>query len=254
MDKLHFIVCAIILGPRIIFARLTWLGRYARHPENTPIEKRYKKVRKLIIKIVKTLRLDIKVNHLDYLLRHEEAFLGISNHRNFFDPLIYIYLSEKPISFVAKKEAFKTPLLCSVLRAIDVFPIDRSDLMSQVRLFREVALRIKECGVSYYVFAEGTRMKNIQQIHTLPYKDGSIKPAYWAERDIIYSAMYGTNFVSTRKPKGFKKRNITLEFHEPLKYSDFKDKPTTEIMPLIEKQTNETLIRLVEENSSRNLK
>ena len=92
------------------------------------------------------------------------------------------------------------------------------------------------------------------QIQTLPYKDGALKPAYWAEKDIIFAVHYGTDKVLKKMPKGFKKRNITFEFHQPIKYQDIKNKTTTTVMPLIEKISNDTLKRIAEQNSSRNLK
>lgn len=248
------IIAGIKMAPFIGFAQFTWLRKYSRHPEKAPIEYRYKKVRKLVSRIVKSLKLDIKANNLEYLNNHEGSFLGISNHRNFFDPLIYIYFSEKPISFVAKKEAFGFPFVSRVMKTIDAFSIDRDDVMNQFRLFKDVGERLKKNDLSYFIFAEGTRMRDPNQIHTLPYKDGSLKPAYWGEKDIIFAASIGTNSLTSKKPKGFKKRNVTFEFHKPLKYSEFKDQPTTALMPVIEKITNDSLIKIAKENNSRNLK
>ena len=254
MGKAHFIISFIKFTPYLLYSYFTWLRKYSRHPESAPIEVRYEKVRKMMFKALHILRYDIKANNLDYFTKHEGSFLGISNHRSFFDPVFYIYYSEKPISFIAKKETGKIPFLSSVLRAIDAFLIDREDVMSQLRLFKEISERLKSNKISYLVFAEGGRMKDSSQIQTLPYKDGSLKPAYWAEKDIIFASIYGSHLVTERKPKGYTKRNITLEFHKPIKFSDIKDQSTTQVMPMIEKITNETLVKIAKENDSRNLK
>ena len=254
MVRGYLITAGIKLAPRILFSQMTFLRRYSRHPERTPLEVRYKKVRKLIVKIVETMKIDVKVNGLDFLRNQEGSFLGISNHRNFFDPLFYMYLSEKPVSFIAKKEAFKIPFVSRVMKAVDAFSIDRDDVMNQFRLFRAVADRLSKNDLSYFIFAEGTRMRDPNQIHTLPFKDGSIKPAYWAHKDIIFAATYGTHLMTMKKPKGYKIRNITIEFHKPLKYEDYKNQKTTQVMPLIENITNKTLVKIAKENDSRNLK
>lgn len=254
MKNLRFILGCIWLGPRILFARVTWMRKYSKHPEKTPIEIRYKKVRKLIIRIIKHLHLDLKINHLEYLNEHKDSFLGISNHRSFFDPVFYIYLSERPVSFVAKKETLKIPFVRNIIMSVDGLFIDREDMLHQLKLFKEIGERLKKNDLSYFIFAEGTRMKNPDQLQTLPYKDGALKPAYWAEKDIIFVSTHGSHLISMKKPKGFKKRNIAIEFHQPLKYQDFKDKSTTEVMPMIEKITNETVIKLAKDNNSRNLK
>lgn len=254
MVRGYMILAAFKVGPRILAARMTWMRKYAKHPESAPIEVRYKKVRELIIKIIDSLKIDVKANNLDYINKHEGSYLGISNHRHFFDPLFYIYLSEKPISFLAKEEAFRMPFVKCILKDIDAFSIDRDDMMHQYNLFRAIGDRLKRNDLSYYIFAEGTRQRNSDLIQTLPYKDGSIKPAYWAEKDIIFASTYGSEVVTKKKVKGFKKRNVTFEFHQPLKFNEIKYKTTTEVMPLIEKATNNTLAKIAKENSARNLK
>ena len=177
-----------------------------------------------------------------------------SNHRSFFDPVFYICCSEKPVSFVAKKEAFDIPFVSTVMKAIDAVAIDREDILHQVQLFKGISERLKKNDLSYFIFVEGTRQKDPNLIKTLPYKDGALKPAYWAEKDIIYSAIHGSELVMKKKPKGFKKRNVTFAFHPVIKFNDIKDTPTTKVMPLIEQTTNETLTKIAQENQTRNLK
>lgn len=248
------ILAFIKTGPSIIYAYFRWMIKYSRHPEKAPIEKRYQLVRNLLLKAIKNLNLDIKYINLNYMTEQKDTYIGLCNHRHFMDPVFFICASEKPISFVAKMEAFKIPFVGRILRAIDAFSIDREDVMQQVHLFKKISEELAKGKVSYYVFPEGTRMKIKEQIHTLKYKDGSIKPAYWAQKNILYAASFGSKLVFSKLPSGFKKRNITIYFHQPLKYDEFKDKKTMEIMPEIEKRTNETLLELVVENNSRNLK
>ena len=91
--------------------------------------------------------------------------------------------------------------------------IDREDVLLQSKRFKQISERLKKNDLSYFIFAEGTRMRDPNQVHTLPYKDGTLKPAYWAEKDIIFVSSHGTHLVSMKKPKGFKKRNIFLINH-----------------------------------------
>lgn len=253
MVQPHFVFTCLKLGPRILWSRLTWMRKYSKHPESAPIEVRFKKTQDLLRRCLKALRYDVKIHNLEYLNSHDGVFLGISNHRSFFDPVFYICSSEKPVSFVAKKEAFDIPFVSTVMKVIDAVSIDREDMLHQLQLFKSISERLKKNDLSYFIFVEGTRQKDPEP-RTLPYKDGALKPAYWAEKDVIFSAIHGSELVTQKKPKGFKKRNITLEFHPVIKFNDIKDIPTTKVMPTIEKTTNETLVRIAQENKTRNLK
>ena len=116
--------------PRVLFFcgfRLLWdytfyLWRYARHPERTSIEARYARVRKLIHYILDHFRIDWKVEgieNLQALEKNNQCYLLVANHVSDLDPLAIVYLSEKPISFVAKKETRKMPFIGTAVKALD---------------------------------------------------------------------------------------------------------------------------------------
>jgi len=203
---LRTIRLALKVAPSVAWAELTWLKRFSRHPERYPIEQRYQKVRKFLRHVVNMLEIDVKFNNFEVLNNQDKCYLGLSNHRHFVDPLFYIYYSEKPISFVSKIENAKKPFIKDVMKAMDVLCIDRNDLLSQVRVFKRVSERIKKNELSYFIFPEGTRMKIKEQVHTLPYKDGALKAAYWAGCDIIPCATYGSDYLLLKKREGLKKR------------------------------------------------
>jgi len=251
---LRTVKLALKVAPTIIWAELSWLKRYAKHPEKYPIELRYNKARKLIRRVINKLELDVKFNNVDILNTQDKCFLGLSNHRHFIDPLFYIYYSEKPVSFVSKKENIKKPFVRDVMKAIDVLCIDREDVISQIRAFKTVAERIKKNELTYFIFPEGTRMKNREQLETLPFKEGALKVAYWAECDVVPCATYGSDYLLLKKRPNLKKRNITIEALKTIRYSDIKDKTTIQVMPLIHKDINEKLKDLYNQTLSRNLK
>lgn len=245
---------ALKVAPTVLHAELFWLHRWARHPERVPLEKRYNKVRKLTRRIIDLLEIDVKFKNSSLINSQKKCYLGLSNHRHFIDPLFYIYYSEKPISFVSKIENAKKPFVKDVMACIDCLYIDREDVINQVRVFKKMSERIKNNELSYFIFPEGTRMKNRNQINTLHYKDGSIKPAYWAECDIIPCATYGSDFMLIKKNPKLKKRNITIEAIKIIKHEVFSSMTTIALMPLIEKDSNSALEKLYKENLSRNLR
>ena len=241
----HTVFCALRIGPYVIYCYFFWILRYSRHPEKYPFQLRYKRVKKLVNKVMNAFKLDFRVENSNYLKEMNKPFLGVSNHRYFLDPIFYIYLSDFPVSFVAKKEAYKIPFIGRVMRAIDVYFIDRDDVMSQVRIFKSLAKRLQKGDVAYFIFPEGTRLKD-HSIRLLDYKDGAIKPAYWGNVDILNATLYATDFTLDNKKKGMKKRPVFFTFFKAIKYQEFKDNPTTEVMPYLEKESLEALNKMAD--------
>jgi len=248
--KLFFTI--LRLSPMILFNYFWWMKRCSKHPEKLPLEVRYKRLRKILVKTFKVLKIDIKVNNSEYINKGDKPVLYTCNHRFFLDPCFLMNLSEKPVSFIAKKELRDKPFLGTAIKSIDGFFIERDDLMSQVRLFKAVAEKMKKDNVSYLIFPEGTRMKDKNKIETLPFKDGSIKLAYWANVDIVPMAMIGNENVFSKKPKGYKKINVGVTFFKPYKINEIKDISTTKITPEIYKMTNDELKLLYQDNLNRN--
>lgn len=242
------------LSPYLVFCYFNWILPYSKHPEKYPIDVRFAKFKKLSKVCVNIMKPNLEAHNLEYMNQHDGPFVGIANHRYYMDPFFIAHLSDRPVSFVAKKEVEKIPFVGRVLKSIDGYFIDREDLMSQVKLFKTIAERLKKGDISYFIFPEGTRMKEKTRIQTLPYKDGSLKLAYWSNLDVIYLAHLGTETVFDKPLPGHDHINITFKFFKPIKFADLEAKSTVEVMPLIEKETNDALFELAEENRTRGQK
>lgn len=81
-----------------------------------------------------------------------------SNHTSVLDPIVLGISIKRPISFMAKKELFKNPLIAKLLKTLTAFPVDRegSDL-SAIRNSIDV-LKMERI---LCIFPEGTRTKKI---------------------------------------------------------------------------------------------
>lgn len=245
--KLRTVFLALRLLPYFIYCYFFWIIRYSRNPKKYPFTKRYMRVRRLSKRIIKAYNLDVKVYGLENIKEAKTPFLGVSNHRNFLDPIFLICLFENPISFVAKKESEKLPFVGRILHIIDGYFIDRQDILSQARLFKELSDSLKTGEVSYFIYPEGTRLRDLTCTSTLPYKHGSIKPAYWANTDIVYVAHYGADFTLLPKKKGMKKRPVYFTIFKPLKHQDFKDVQTIDLMPFIERNSRDAVLKMANE-------
>ncbi len=187
--------------PLILFNFVFYICKYARHPEKYPMEVRYNRLRKLIIKIVDYFHLDQKVEGIENLRAIEsegKKFLAIGNHLAAIDPLLYIYHSEKPLTFVAKKELSKYPLVGTAIKSINGMFLDRDDLRSGIKIIRNVEHLIKDDIASVAIYPEGTRNKHPEG--ELPeFHGGTFKPAFRINCPVLPVSSYGSQYILNKK-------------------------------------------------------
>jgi 1-acyl-sn-glycerol-3-phosphate acyltransferase len=104
-------------------------------------------------------RWEIKgVDHLP----SEGGVVIVSNHANFFDPVIVGCSFPRKVHFMAKLELFRAPILNWVIMALGAFPVKRG--VADKAAF-EASFHFLESGQVVGLFPEGTR-----------YKDGRLHP------------------------------------------------------------------------------
>lgn len=87
----------------------------------------------------------------------EGGVLLCSNHINNFDPIVVGIMAPRPIHYMAKAEVFNVPVLGSIVRKCNAFPVkrgfsDREALRTGLKLLKE--------GNVFGLFPEGTRSRN----------------------------------------------------------------------------------------------
>lgn len=80
----------------------------------------------------------------------------VANHTSFLDPPIVAVSCKRHISFMAKAELFKVPILGTLLRLFEAFPVNRNKM--DLKAFRTAFRRLKQ-GRLLGVFPEGTRRR-----------------------------------------------------------------------------------------------
>lgn len=215
-------------GIPILVGYFTFIRRYAKHKIKYPLEKRYAKLRVLVIKILIAFRADIYAKGEEVLSKINRQTLIVGNHQSILDMLSLIALSPRPISFVAKKEIKKYPFAGKACESIDCLFLDRDDPKQAIRLYRDAANAMKEKGLVYALYPEGTRNKTPLNGKILPFHDGAFKIRQWADADLMMVSTFGTFRPSSRR--GNKKSYpFRLSFASLLPSSFFIGKPTSEI-------------------------
>lgn len=213
----------------IIYAYFTWMIKYSRNPSKYPLEDRFYKLQKLIQKVLKAF--NVKYDAKDYeeffKNRSEKPYLLIANHLSDIDPLIFIALSPKPITFVAKLETRKMILIGRCVRMLEGEFIDRNDLKQSLKIMKNIENKLNNnCPYDVMIFPEGTRNKTSELV--LPYHHGTFRPAYKINANIQCFVIDGEQKILSFKDKS-KEYIVTIKKSLSFNEKDYKNKTTNMI-------------------------
>jgi 1-acyl-sn-glycerol-3-phosphate acyltransferase len=130
----------------------------------------------------------VKVRGLENL-DPDQTYVFIANHRSFLDTAAAFYFLRKRVGLLAKKELLKVPILGIGMGFVNIMAIDRSNRERAIQTVRAATERLAS-GVSFVVFAEGTRARPGQ---FLPFKKGAFFMAKEAEVPVVPVAFKNTD-------------------------------------------------------------
>lgn len=234
-----FLRLVLLCGPRILWDYFAWMLRYSHHPERYPFEVRYAAARKLIVKTIKRFRLNMQVEGLEYLNSQKGPFVLVANHQSMMDVLVLVAISERPLTFISKKEVKKYPFVGRVMSSVEGSMLDRSDLRQNVAIMDEAERRLNAGYCSYAVYPEGTRNKDPNG-PMLPFHPGSFKLAYRTGVPIIPMAEYG-NFRPFKRKFNYKSYPIQIKIFPPYFKEDYLKMATTDFAPIVEQKVSDEI-------------
>jgi len=225
-----YLVLILKLGLFILF-NYPKILRYSRKKDKYPLSVRYEYGRKLIKRIDKALKVDFHISGKENMIDEGNVvFLG--NHQSNFDPLLLIDLFETPTTFVSKIETLNFPFVGRVATFLDVLFMDRNDLRQSLNIMKEVAKRLKEDQARFVIFPEGTRSKD--DLKTIAeFKPGAFKMPLKTQAEILPVTL--NNIYTLKKNYPFKRTKVTVHFHEPIAFDEYKDMKTNELSDHVKK-------------------
>lgn len=223
---------------KILFA-LPKLNKYYKNKDKYPFEERYAFVRKLIVIIFKSFKVKVNCDGLDKL-DFNKTYYFVSNHQAVMDALTMIYLMEKPMTFVCKKETIKYPLVGKACYVIDAFFYDREDMREAVKMIKSCTQHLDN-NLNVAIYPEGTRTKD-ENYMTGEYKAGALKPAYNSKKDIVTITIDGSYKVLSKKYT----KNLEIDFKvmDVLKYDEYSSITTNDLANQIQVKTNACLVNI----------
>ena len=146
------------------------------------------------------------------LLDPNQTYVFISNHRSYLDTATLFLYTGRRIGLLAKKELLKVPILGYGMGFVNVMAIDRSNRERALKTTQEATDRIRS-GISFGVFAEGTRAKPGE---LLPFKKGAFYMAAQAGVPIVPVALKNTDVLMGKGTGVAKSGVIEIVFLAPV--------------------------------------
>jgi len=138
----------------------------------------------------------------------DRTVIFAGNHQGNFDIPILLANIPVPISFVAKTELQRLPMVSTWMKLMECVFIDRKDLRQSLRAISE-AIEILKGGQSMVIFPEGTRSKGKEME---PFKPGSLKLASRAGVPIIPVTIIGSYKILEANNNRVKPANVKIIF------------------------------------------
>lgn len=136
----------------------------------------------------------------------EGPVVYVCNHRSALDPVFIICgLPHRKMAFVSKQSVLKYPIVGPHMRRAAFLGIDRESPMQSMRAIHRAARYVREDGIDYGIFPEGTRARGEG---LLPFKNGAFLLAKKADVPIAVLTMRGSDTALSRLP--WRRPNIKI--------------------------------------------
>ncbi len=225
-----YIRLVFLMGIFIIWDYFAWMLPYSRHPERYPLELRYQKARKLVLRLVRACRIDFHIENQDYV-QPGHVYFFVGNHLSFYDAIMILAVNEHPVKFVGKIESRKYPFVGRVFRALSGEFIERDNLKQELKVARKVEASLQNHEHSWYIYPEGTRNKD-PYAPMLPFKPGTFRIPLNTKTTIIPFASFG-NFRPLSFKINLKRFPIQIRYLKPIPYEEIQGMTTIAIAEMV---------------------
>lgn len=145
------------------------------------------------------------------------------NHTKWWDSIMLISMTNRPVHFLAKKELFDSPKTSWIMKLMGCIPVNRK---AKDHNALEMAYRYLENERCVAIFPEGTINRTDDII--MPFKMGAVKACSTTNSELV-------PFIITGEYKMFKK-SIKLEFLKPMKIGKDLEKENKKLMDIVSKK------------------
>ncbi len=138
--------------------------------------------------------------------------LFVANHASNVDPPAVVCALPRNVALIAKEAVFRVPMFGTALRLGKFIPVDRSNREAALAAV-EQAKRNLRAGMSYLVFAEGTRSPDGRLRR---FKKGTFVLAIETGAPVVPVSVIGTQHVMPRGALLVRAGEVRIRVHPPI--------------------------------------
>lgn len=223
----------IMIVLRVIFRLPFWMYQICKYGKDETFEvydvdARGKLLHRYIERVMKVSRIDVECHGVEKL-PEKNGFIIYANHQGMNDILMLLGTTDRFLSFVFKIELANIIVLKQVIRMLHAKAMDRKDVRQSLRVIRDVTNEVKNYGLNYVIFPEGTRSKNGNEL--LEFKGGSFKSATNAKCPIVPVAMIDS--YKAFESNSIKRVKAQIHYLDPIPYEEYQGMKTNEIAEMV---------------------
>lgn len=149
-----------------------------------------------------------------------------ANHVSALDPPAALVGIPRRISFLAKKEVFKVPVVATAMRLTSIVPVDRAAREAALGSM-DRAREVIQQGISFVVFPEGTRSADGR---LRAFKKGAFALAIQAGVPVVPLSILGSRALMPKGKLAVRPGEIILRFGKPIDGAAYTMKRRDELM------------------------
>ena len=157
----------------------------------------------------------------------------VANHTSNADPPAVVGSIPRRVALLGKKEAFRVPILGTVLKLGGFVPVDRAHREAAMASVEQAIGHLKG-GLSFLIFPEGTRSADGR---LRPFKKGSFVMAIRAQVPIVPISVIGAHKVMRKGELAAHPGIVTVRFHPPVDVKTFtmkqRDKLVAQVQAIV---------------------
>lgn len=191
------------------------------------------------------LRVEIIENGKENIPEGQTFLVG--NHTSNIDAILMIMLSDRGLTFLAKKEIINFPVVGHLVTSAKSCYLDREDLRSEIKAIQQ-SIKVMEDNpdISYLAYPEGTRSHG-PDYQFGQYHSGTFKIATKLNLPIVPFAMFNPGKVLDQHYH-YKKYPVQVTYCTPIMPEQYQDMTTKEIADLAHKEVEEALNQMREKD------